>query len=198
MNTLDFNDAPEQTAFTLIPKGTLAKVRMTIKPGGYDDPTQGWTGGYATQSEGTGAIYLMAEFVILEGEYAKRKLWSNIGLYSPKGPEWGNMGRTFIRALLNSARNIKPDDLSPQAQTARRIQSFAELDGMDCVAIIDTEKDSYNGANTLKNVIKHIVEPNDQRYAALMHGQIVAVAQPSYAPTAPKTTSPAGNKPAWA
>ncbi len=44
----DFNDAEaQQGAFDLIPKGTLVRVRMTIKPGGYDDPTQGWTGGYA-------------------------------------------------------------------------------------------------------------------------------------------------------
>ena len=44
----DFNDAEQQQTFDLIPKGTVAKVRMTIKPGGYDDPNQGWTGGYAT------------------------------------------------------------------------------------------------------------------------------------------------------
>lgn len=200
MNALDFNDAPEQTSFTLIPKGTLAKVRMTLKPGGYDDPNQGWTGGYATHSEVTGAVYLMAEFVILEGEYAKRKLWSNIGLYSPKGPEWGNMGRTFIRALLNSSRNIKPDDMSPQAQAARRIAGFSELDGIDCVAVIDVEKDSYQGQQTFKNVIKQLVEPNDQRYGAIMHGQALAVSQPSYATAAPATKpiTPAGNKPAWA
>ena len=82
----DFNDAEQQHDFDLIPKGTVARLRMTIKPGGYDDPSQGWTGGYATQSFDTGSVYLACEFVVLEGEYAKRKLWSNVGLYSPKGP----------------------------------------------------------------------------------------------------------------
>ncbi len=66
----DFNDAEQQQTFDLIPKGTVAKVRMTIKPGGYDDPNQGWGGGYATQSFDTGSIYLSCEFVILEGEFA--------------------------------------------------------------------------------------------------------------------------------
>ncbi len=33
----DFNDAEQQQHFDLIPKGTVAKVRMTIKPGGHDD-----------------------------------------------------------------------------------------------------------------------------------------------------------------
>ena len=120
-NWSDFNDAEQQQSFDLIPKGTVAKVRMTVKPGGYDDPSQGWLGGYATQSFETGSIFLACEFVVLEGEYARRKLWSNIGLYSSKGPTWGNMGRTFVRAALNSARNVRPDDNTPQAAAARRI-----------------------------------------------------------------------------
>ena len=40
----DYNDAEQNAA--LIPKGTLAKVRVGIRPGGFDDPSQGWTGGY--------------------------------------------------------------------------------------------------------------------------------------------------------
>ena len=49
----DFNSADDQNNFDLIPKGTFVKVRMTIRPGGYDDASQGWTGGYATQSNTT-------------------------------------------------------------------------------------------------------------------------------------------------
>jgi len=103
----DFNDADaQQSGFDLIPKGTTVAVRMTIKPGGYDDPAQGWGGGYATESFETGSIYLAAEFVVTAGDHAKRKMWSNIGLHSKKGPTWGQMGRSFIRAALNSARNV--------------------------------------------------------------------------------------------
>jgi hypothetical protein len=118
-NYFDFQDAdPQQSGFDLIPKGTTVPVRMTIKPGGYDDPSQGWGGGYATESFETGSIYLAAEFVVTAGDHAKRKMWSNIGLHSKKGPTWGQMGRSFIRAALNSARNVHPQDNSPQA-TAR-------------------------------------------------------------------------------
>ena len=122
-NYFDFQDAdPQHSGFDLIPKGFIAPMRMTLKPGGYDDPSQGWTGGYATQSFETGSVYLAAEFVITGGEYAKRKLWSNIGLHSPKGPIWGQMGRSFIRAALNSARHLRPQDNSPQAAAAQRDQ----------------------------------------------------------------------------
>ncbi len=56
MTYFDFNSASEQTSFDLIPKGTLVRVRMTIKPGGFDDPSQGWTGGYATRNDNTGSV----------------------------------------------------------------------------------------------------------------------------------------------
>jgi len=203
----DFNDAEQQQSFDLIPKGTVAKVRMTLKPGGYDDHSQGWVGGYATQSFETGSIFLAAEFVVLEGEFAKRKLWSNIGLQSPKGPAWGNMGRTFVRAALNSARNVRPDDNTPQAAAARRIQGFHELDGLEFVARIDVEKD---GRGDAKNVVKMAVEPGEPEYAALMSGASFIPNRTAGTPTAVPTVSPTAvaqppaqrpavsGKPAWA
>ena len=51
------------------------------------------------------------------------------------------MGRTFVRAALNSARNIHPGDNSPQAQAARRISGFGDLEGLEFVARFDIEKD---------------------------------------------------------
>lgn len=205
----DFNDAEQQQSFDLIPKGTVARVRMTIKPGGFDDPAQGWNGGYATQSFETGSVYLSCEFVILEGEFARRKMWSNIGLSSPKGPNWGNMGRTFVRAALNSARNIRPQDNSPHAAAARRIAGFHELDGLEFVARIDVEKD---GRGELKNVVKLAVEPDDPDYArgngasgasgaptrptAASFAPQAPAAAPAAAAPAQRPTAP--GKPAWA
>lgn len=210
-NWSDFNDAEQQQSFDLIPKGTVAKVRMTVKPGGYDDPSQGWVGGYATQSFETGSIFLACEFVVLEGEYARRKLWSNIGLYSSKGPTWGNMGRTFVRAALNSARNVRPDDNTPQAAAARRIQGFHELDGLEFVARIDIEKD---GRGEAKNVVKMALEPGEPEYAPTMAGAGLmpnrtagtATAVPTaHSSTVPTAVPPAASgrtavsgKPAWA
>ena len=162
----NFNDADTQSSYDLIPAKTLAKVRMTLKPGGVDNPAMGWTGGYATRNLDTGSAYLSAEFVILEGPFAKRKVWSMIGLHSEKGPEWANMGRAFVRALLNSARGIQPQDQSPQAQQARCIQSFADLDGIEFVARIDIDKGQRGGDE--RNVIRTAIEPNHKDYAVLM------------------------------
>jgi hypothetical protein len=203
MNWNDFNDAEQQTSFDLIPKGTLAKVRMTLKPGAHDDASRGWTDGYATESFDTGSVYLAAEFVVLEGEFVKRKLWSNIGLHSSKGDTWANMGRTFIRAALNSAYGKLPTDLSPEAQNVRRISSFAGLDGIEFVVRIDVEKDN-KGEN--RNVVKQAIEPDHKDYARLMSG-VPKVAGTtgsgnSGAPAQPipqRASVPvAAGKPAWA
>jgi hypothetical protein len=217
----DFNDAEQQKSYDLIPKGTVARVRMTIKPGGYDDAQQGWAGGYATQSYETGSIFLACEFVVLEGDYARRKMWSNVGLFSPKGPTWTNMGRTFIRAALNSAHNVHPQDNSPQAANARRIRGFEELDGLEFMARIDVEKD---GRGEARNVVKAAVEPGEAQYGvgggAVHQGPAYAPPQaaapqhftpsPQFAPPmasrpvpgagAPAAATPpaANGKPAWA
>lgn len=191
----DFNDAEQQQSFDLIPKGTVAWVRMTIKPGGYNDPAQGWTGGWATLSEDTGSIYLACEFVVLEGPYAKRKLWSNIGLHSPKGPNWGNMGRSLLRAVLNSARNVQPQDNSPQATAARRIPGFHELDGIAFIAKIDIEKD---GRSELRNVVKLAVEPDQPEYMAESAPAAGTVAASAATPAVQDAQPASADRPIWA
>ena len=191
----DFNDAKQNT--NIIPKGTLAKVHLTLRPGGYDDPSQGWTGGYATRGS-TGAVYLNGEFAVLEGPYARRKVFTLIGLQSPKGPEWANMGRALVRGILNSARGISDKDITPEAQAARRIGGFADLDGLEFVARIDVGTDA-NGEE--KNEIRSAVTPDHKEYAALM-GATAPTAGPGPQPAAqtqPQTSRPAtGVRPSWA
>jgi hypothetical protein len=214
----DFNSA--QSNGTVIPKGTLAKVRLTIRPGGFDDPSQGWTGGYAKRGA-TGAVYLDAEYTVVEGPYAKRKIWSLIGLYSPKGPDWGNAGRGLVKGILNSARGLDDKDNSAQAQTKRRISGFAELDGIEFIARMDIGSDT-NGED--KNEVRSAVTPSHRDYAQLMgqagsnpmHGysqppannapqQGYAAPAPGYAAPSPQTQTPQtpatpgfSGRPSWA
>lgn len=193
----DYNDAQQNAA--LIAKGTLAKVRLTVRPGGFDDASQGWTGGYATRGA-SGAVYLNGEFTVLEGPYARRKIFTLIGLYSPKGPDWGNMGRSLVRGMLNSARGISDKDVSPQAQAARRIAGFADLDGLEFVARIEIGTDT-NGEG--KNEIRAAVTPDHKGYAAASGNQPMAAPTPAYAPPAATSAQPPaspGNtvRPTWA
>lgn len=165
MSWNDFNNADDQNNFEVIRRGTIAKVHMTIKPGGYDDSSQGWIDGWATTNSTTGSVYLSCEFVVLEGKYSRRKLWGLIGLHSSKGPDWANMGRAFIKGILNSARGFCSDDNSPTAQDARRINSLSDLDGIEFLARIDVEKDQ-NGDD--RNVIKVPITSDNAEYNSHM------------------------------
>ena len=190
MNYFDFNSASEPSSFDIIPKGTLVRVRMTVKPGGHDDASQGWTGGYATRNTNTGSVYLNCEFVVTEGEFARRKMWSLIGLHSPKGPEWANMGRTFVKAILNSARGIHPGDSSPAAQNARRISGFSDLEGIEFLGKVDWDKDQ-NGR--LDPDEFGTVVPDHKDYAAAMGSPRSPVAAP--AAPAPNPYAQAAGRP---
>ncbi|MFM7607673.1 MAG: hypothetical protein ACKO9A_02170 [Alphaproteobacteria bacterium] len=198
----DYNDARQNP--NLIPKGTLAKIRLPLRPGGFDDASQGWHGGYATRGT-TGAVYLNCEFTVLEGPYAKRKIFTLIGLYSPKGPDWANMGRGLIRSMLNSARSISDKDISPNAQAARRITSFADLDGVEFVGKIDVGTDT-NGED--KNEVRMALTPDHRDYAQIM-GRValpglppqatMPAAHPGAFPAAPPPQTTGGDpRPSWA
>ncbi|WP_408951583.1 hypothetical protein [Lysobacter sp. Hz 25] len=201
----NFNDA-DDPSFALIPKGSLVKVRMTIKPGGYNDVNQGWMHGWATRGD-TGSVYLNGEFVVLEGKYARRKLWSLIGLSSAKGTStWGQMGRSFIKGALNSAFGVHPDDMGAAAQAARCIESFGDLDGLVFLGKVDWDKD---GLGEDKAVIKMPVMPDHPQYKELMgttatppaargaHAAAVP-AHVAHAAQAASSASPVAGRPAWA
>ena len=113
------------------------------------------------------------------------------------------MGRTFIRAALNSSRNVRPQDNSAQATAARRIQGFHEIDGLEFVARIDIEKD---GRGELRNVVKVAVEPDQPDY--VRPGAPNTQSAPNYqtpspannaAPSSAQPARPAvSGKPSWA
>ena len=90
------------------------------------------------------------------------------------------MGRSFMKAILNSARGIHPADNSAAAQNARRIGGFADLDGIEFLAKVDWEQDQHGQD---KSVVKSAVTPDHKDYAALMGAT-------SRAPVAPAASNP--------
>ena len=119
----------------LVPAGKVVKLKLSIRRGNYNDPSQGWTDGYATKAS-TGSIYLNVEYSVTEGVYEGRKIFSQIGLNSPKGPWWRRRGRLLMLSILNSAHGFSPNDLSKKAQVSRRLESFKDIDGIEFSARI--------------------------------------------------------------
>lgn len=158
----DFNDAKDQVSYELIPHKTIAKVTMIVKKGGYVTPR--FPDGYATKSNSTNTVYLACEFVILNEPYEHRKIWGYIGLHSETSDKYAEIGRSMIKAILNSAYSIHPKDNSTTAIKQREIKSFADLDNLEFVAEIIINDRGQNP----KNEIKTIITPDHPKYTEYM------------------------------
>ena len=190
--SIDFNDVPAQH-FEVIPEGTILPVRMQIKPGGYNDLQRGWDAGYATRNNSTGTIYLACEFTVLGGEYIKRKINSMIGLHSPNSEKWENMGKSFIRSILDSAYGLDNKDESEQAKARRRINSLGDLDGIEFVAKVGITTDKKgNNWNEIKTAIMLDNEAYARNTQYLRNSGVAPIAQPQ------PQGMPAAETPHWA
>ena len=155
-----FNNAEPQNSFDLIPANTIAKARLVLKAGNdQNDP-------FITRSKNGDTAYLNCEFIILEGQYAKRKVFDKIGIEGTD--RWVNMGKSRIRAILESAKNVQPKDMSEIAVSARQINSFAELNNLDVVIKIGIEHDQ-SGQYQDKNRVMAIITPDHFAYTEFMN-----------------------------
>jgi hypothetical protein len=146
----DFNTAETQRTREVIPADTLAVLQMNIKPG--DEGDGGWL---KSSKDGTSRA-LDCEFTVVEGEHAKRKMWSRLTLEGETdGHEIArDISMRVLRAILESARGIRPEDQSDAARQAR-MADYADFDGIRFIGRIGVEpaKNGYAAKNTLHEVI---------------------------------------------
>lgn len=196
----DLNDAQPQMAplGELIPDGTFAKVKMTIRPGGVNGATPTDVG-LLKASQSSDTKMLDCEFTVVSGPYARRKFWQNFtvagGKLDEKGQSKGwNISKSAFRAMVDSALGLDPKDESPAAKGKRVIQGLKQLDGIVFAARIMVEPASnpqYRDQNKLANVVL----PGEPQYAAIMRGEEV---QPDPVNAKPrKATESATQTPAW-
>ncbi len=177
-NDMDFNGADSQdAAFDLIPANALVKLCLTIRPGGAGP--EGWL----TQSKTSSALYLNTEAIVLDGPYARRRIYTRIGFRGKDAggsgeDSYANRGRALIRGILESARGFKAADQSEAARVARMIRSLGELSGLDLVAKIGIEKDKDKPEDTGRNVIKAAVGADHADYLRLMGSMPTPSVQP--------------------
>jgi len=189
---MDFNGADTQdAAFDLIAANTLAKVRLTIRPGGAGP--EGWL----TQSKTSPALYLNTEAVILEGPFARRRIYTRIGFRGkaaggPGDDTYGNRGRALIRGILESARGVRAKDESETARTARMIRSLEDLGGLEFVAKIGIDRDKDRPEEPGRNVIKAAIGPDHAEYAGLM-GHVPQPPQQAVPPAAAQRAPDSGS-----
>ena len=178
----NYNDAEEQMSYELIPHKTIAKVRLMLKKGNH--VTDEFPDGYATLSKAGTSIYLACEFVVLSGQYEHRKIWSNIGLHSDNSEKYASIGRSTIKAILDSAHALHPADKSLEAEKLRKIKSFTDLDNLVCLAEITIN----DKGDQPRNEIKTIINPAHSSYSEYMDEKSGKV-EINYTGTAKKQSS---------
>lgn len=192
MFNMNFSDAPvRDNGFSLIPKGTKAKVVVKVQPAKVEkqiaeDPTKCFN-----MNPEKGSVYLNLEITVVGGKYANRKIFNMVGFKSSaqdisnNGGEgsFAQNGKQFMRAMLESARNIAPTDNSANAMAGRGVSSPLDLNGMEFAAYIgvDDKNTDQQGNPDPRNTVTPIVN-TDKQYAAIMSGQDV---------NAPATAAPA-------
>jgi hypothetical protein len=178
----DFNDAPKQQE--LIPVGTVLTVQMMIKPGGQGPESM-------FKCANSGAEMLECEFtVVTPGQHEKRKFWQNFIFTGPNDghAKAAEISRRHFRAMLESARNFKPNDTSPEATKARSAD-YGDMQNLRFVVKMGIERDK-TGDYPDKNVIQTVITPDSKQYV-----------KPEQIPTQqklPGIVQPAAAKPASA
>ena len=142
---------------------------------------------------------LDCEFVVVDGPHAKRKLWGTLIVSGTTDghAKAAEISRGKLRAILESARGIKPNDTSAEARQARTAE-FADFDGLRFIAKIGIEKgrpkndgsgENYADRNTIAAVITpdrkdwHTVEqvPRPAGPVAGNAAVVVPIAKPAWA-----------------
>jgi hypothetical protein len=157
---MDYNQAGAQRSFDVIPDGTIVIVQMNLRSGHAGED------GLLKRSRNGQAEGLDAEFTVVEGEYAKRKLWSFMVISgTTDGHEQAaDITRRRLRAILESARGIKPEDVSEAAKAAR-VAEFADFDGIRFMAKLGVEPacDGYPA----KNILAEVITPDRKEWRAV-------------------------------
>jgi hypothetical protein len=189
----DYTEAKQQQ---LIPYGTVVILQITVRPGGVGED------GLLKRSQDGLCEMLDLEFEVVEGEFVRRKFWENFVVEGTTDghAKAGDITRSKLRAILESARGIKPDDISPEARAARTAK-LADFDRMRFLAKIGIEKgkDKGNGYGAYpdRNILLTAVTPDRKDWRA-----VEQVARPPQASSATGHAAAAYpmplGKPAWA
>jgi hypothetical protein len=183
----DYNEVGAQRTFDVIPDGTIVVVEMFIRPGNAGE------GGLLKRSKNGDCEGIDAEFAIVEGEYAKRKIWSFMVVSgTTDGHEQAaDITNRRLRAILESAKGIKPTDVSEAAKKARTVTGYADFDHMRFLCKLGVEP--ARGDFKAKNIIAEVITPDHKEWRA-----IEQEAKPAASATAAAASATPIAKPVWA
>jgi hypothetical protein len=194
MTAFDYTDSTAPIDMELIPEGLIATVQTRIRDGG------GGEDGVLKRSKNGDSEFLDCEFILVDTKHAKMKFWQTLLLAGETDgqKQMIDKSRAILKAMLDSAYGIQPDDKSPEAR-AKRKKELREFDGIRFLVKIAIEKGKPKSAGSIetykdRNVIGAIITPDKPEY----RGPIEQSGSPSGGSSPPSAASAPIVKPAWA
>ena len=194
----DLNDAQPQMApiGELIPDGTFAKVRLTIRPAGVNGATP-MDAGLLKASQSSDAKMLDCEFTVVDGPHSRRNFWQSFTVAGGKVDEKGQsigwkISKSTFRAMVDSALGLDPKDESPAAKAKRVLPGLRHLDGITFAARIMVEPAS-NPQYRDQNRVANVVLPDEPQHGPIMRGETV----PPDPVNAPPRKTASATPPGW-
>lgn len=159
---IDLNEASEQKDMgsgNVIPPDSVVMLKLSIRqPGEF---AVGSHPALTITKNGKGE-YLGVDVSVVGGTYEGRKWVEAINVKNDNDTAV-KIGMAMLRAIVEAARGIKPQDQSPQAAAQRRLANdFWDFDGMVFPAKIGCEE-SQDG-NYMNNKIRMIITPDKPEY----------------------------------
>jgi hypothetical protein len=160
----DYSSAPPPRDIELIPRDTIATLSMHLRPGGAGE------GGLLKRSKDGGCEMLDVEFAVVDGLYKTRKVYE---YFVVNGTTDGHaqavdisLGR--LKAILDSALGLQPDDMSPQARAARTVD-YKDFEGKTFIGKIGIEKgkpknDGSGESWSDKNILAGVITPDKKEW----------------------------------
>jgi len=149
---IDTNTAQKQKGFDLIPNGTIASVVLNLR-------------GLKDTKNADGQM-LDCEYTVSSGDFSTRKIWE-LAMIKGNGSDGHttavDIAMSRLRALLESAFAIESEDESEEAQAARVIEDWTDIDGLEVLVKIGIEK-SKDSQYPDKNRIVAFIGPDSKDY----------------------------------
>jgi hypothetical protein len=117
MQPFDYSTPPPASALNLIPRKTVALVRMSVNAGGVGED------GMLSHSKSGTCDLLSYSLTILAGQYEKRKVCGQF-IAEPEDDKYGDQvwrGRKMRKKILQSAFNLDSNDVSSEAKATLTI-----------------------------------------------------------------------------
>jgi hypothetical protein len=130
---------------------------MHIRPGNCGEE------GMCKRSKDGTCEMLDVQFTVVDGEFKKWKFWANMILVGTTDghAKAAEISCRVLRTIVESARGIKPDDVSPKARELRTM-SLKDFDNMSFMAKIGIEKG--DGTYPDKNILAGVITPDRKEW----------------------------------